>query len=140
MSIRVGALIVAAAVALTFLLHRAAEAPDRPQPIAWDHEACAQCKMLIGEAGFAAQIVDEDGRAFDFDDPGCLLAYLATHTVRSHRVWFHDLTGDRWLGAGEVGFVEVPRSPMGYGLGAVAAGVPGALSYDAAAARVRRAP
>jgi copper chaperone NosL len=133
-------ILVAAACALAFALHRAAQAPDAPQPIAWDREACAQCKMLIGEAGFAAQIVDEDGRALDFDDPGCLLRYLATHEVRIHRVWFHELHGDRWLGAAEVGFVDVARSPMGYGLGAVAGGTPGAVGYDAAAARVGRGP
>ncbi len=108
--------------------------PDAPQPIVWDREACAHCHMHVGEPAFAAQAIDQDGRVHNFDDPGCLLAWRTTHPAPA-RVWFHHMSEDRWIPIDRVAFVPVPRSPMGYALGAVDAGTPGALSVAAATAR-----
>src|SRR5215831_10547126 len=111
--------------------------PDGPQPIAWDREACGHCRMHVGEPAFAAQAIDADGRAVSFDDPGCLLSWLAGGAARARpaRVWVHHVSQDRWLPLDRAAFVPVPRSPMGYGLGAVDAGTPGALSVAEATAR-----
>jgi copper chaperone NosL len=89
-----------------------------PQPIAYDREACAHCHMLISDPSFAAQIIDADGRALSFDDPGCLVAWLAGHTPPA-RIYFHHHTEDRWLTSSETEFVGVGASPMGYGLAVV---------------------
>jgi hypothetical protein len=43
---------------------------------------------------------------------------------------------DRWLDAASVAFEPASDSPMGFGLGAVDAGAPGALSLDEARRRV----
>jgi hypothetical protein len=100
---------------------------DGPQPIAWDREPCAHCRMLIGDPAFAAQLQTADGVVASFDDPGCLLSAEAAHAgVRAR--WFHHVSEDRWIPGDRVGFVRVPRTPMGFGLGAVDAGEPGSLS------------
>jgi copper chaperone NosL len=105
-----------------------------PVPIVWDAEACAHCRMLISEPAFAAQLVAEDGSVESFDDPGCLLALLSERRPRA--VWFHHLREERWIPGERVAFVPVPRTPMGYGLGAVDAGSEGALGLEAARARI----
>lgn len=107
-----------------------------PQPIAYDREPCAHCRMLISEPRFAAQLETEQGEIQSFDDPGCLLSALETHAGGVRALWFHHLREDRWLGATQVAFETTERTPMGYGLGAVAAGTPGALSLEQARARV----
>ena len=107
-----------------------------PQPIVYDREACAHCRMLISEPGFAAQLETQDGEIQSFDDPGCLLAALAMRSPSVHALWFHHVREDRWLDAAHVAFEEAERAPMGYGLGAVDAGTQGALSLDQARARV----
>jgi copper chaperone NosL len=115
--------------------------PDQPTPIAYDREACAHCHMLIGEPRYAVQLVTRDGLVVDFDDPGCALSYLATARPAVHRLWFHDSRSDRWLAARDVRFVAGAETPMGYGLAAVDAATPDALTLEAATARVaRRAP
>jgi hypothetical protein len=43
---------------------------------------------------------------------------------------------ERWIPGDRVAFEHVPRTPMGYGLGAVDAGTEGALGLEAARARV----
>jgi len=107
-----------------------------PQPIAFDREACAHCRMLISDPRFAAQLETQDGEVRSFDDPGCLLAELAARAPAVRTLWFHHLREDRWLDGAHVAFVETERTPMGYGLGAVDAGAPGALTLEQARARV----
>ncbi len=107
-----------------------------PQPIVYDREPCAHCRMLISEPRFAAQLETRDGEIQSFDDPGCLLSALETHSEGVAALWFHHVREDRWLDAAHVAFEAATRTPMGYGFGAVAAGTPGALSLDEARARV----
>jgi hypothetical protein len=113
-------------------LREAGRLPDGPVPIVFDRAACAHCRMLIGEAAFAAQLQSQDGRVFDFDDPGCLLRFEAERQPAVHARWFHHLREERWLPGDAVAFVAARPTPMGYGLGAVDAGTPGALPLDAA--------
>jgi hypothetical protein len=91
--------------------------------------------MLISAPAFAAQAVTDDGRALNFDDPGCLLSWLA-RGGRAKTLWFHHVREDRWLRGDAVAFAEAAPTPMGYGLGAVDPGAPGAMSFAAAVARV----
>jgi copper chaperone NosL len=109
---------------------------EGPQPIAYDREPCSHCRMLISEPRFAAQLETRDGEVRSFDDPGCLLAAQAARPQETRAVWFHHVREDRWLDTGSVAFVEIEGTPMGYGLGAVDAGSPDALSLEAARARV----
>jgi copper chaperone NosL len=108
---------------------------SQPAPIAFDREPCAHCRMLISDPAYAAQLESAEGEVESFDDPGCLLAVLDAHPD-PRAVWFHHVREARWLAGGEVGFVRVPHTPMGYGLGAVAADEPGALSLEEARALV----
>jgi len=105
-----------------------------PEPIAWDQEPCTHCRMLISDPAFAAQLRAEDGSVASFDDPGCLLARQGER--RAREIWFHHLREERWIPGDRVAFEPVPRTPMGYGLGAVDAGTEGALDLEAARARV----
>lgn len=109
---------------------------EGPREIVWDREPCAHCRMLISEPAFAAQLETAEDELPAFDDPGCLLAYLSRHGASVRRIWFHHLTEDRWIPGDQVAFVRVPRTPMGYGLGALDAGTPGALSLEEAKALV----
>lgn len=47
------------------------------QPIDYGKEACTHCKMTIMDKKFAAEIVDEKGKAFKFDDLVCLKDFIA---------------------------------------------------------------
>jgi copper chaperone NosL len=114
----------------------ACQPADGPQPIVWDREPCAHCGMLISEPQFAAQLQAQDGSHASFDDPGCLLAHLAATRAPVQTLWFHHVREERWLPGDRVAFELVERSPMGYGLGAVDAGAPDAISLEAAKARV----
>lgn len=112
--------------------------PSGPEPVAWDRAACAHCHMHVGDAHFAAQLQTSEGDVLDFDDPGCLFAYLRERHPRLHAVYFHHVREDRWLRRDEVGFVPAARTPMGFGLAAVARTTPGAISVSEAEQAVAR--
>jgi len=133
-----GLVVAGAACAAVMAVYASERIPDAPEPIVWDREACAHCHMHVGDPAFAAQAIDSDGRVYNFDDPGCLLAWRGTRQLA--RIWFHHKNEDRWLPLDAAGFVTVNGSPMGSNLGAVDATVPGALTAAAATETLRRAP
>lgn len=132
-------LVIAAVLGIRALITGSKELPDQPQPIAWDREACAECRMHIGEPAFAAQLITTDGQVLSFDDPGCLFIHLADSAPQVHRAWVRHVEQDRWLPLDQAGFVRVATSPMGYGLAAVGAGTPGAMTWTEAQADAVRA-
>lgn len=127
--------VVAAAAVLVALACRGV--PDGPQPIAWDREPCAHCRMVIGEPRYAAQVITADGDVHAFDDPGCALRWLAAASAPPHAIYFRHADEPRWIPGAEVGFRRGDVTPMGSALGAVDRGAPGAIPLDAALAEVR---
>lgn len=121
--------------ALALALAAACRSSGGPEPIAWDRQACDFCHMHIGEPGFAAELILENGRTLAFDDPGCLFLYEEREHPRVRQAWFHHATEDRWLARDEVAFVTAPTSPMGYGLAAVSK-AEGSLTHAQARDRV----
>lgn len=118
---------VAAVAVLTvaLALRRAESLPNGPQEVVWDHTQCAECRMSVSERAWAAQAQLKDGRVLDFDDCGCLFRFTAREATPVHAVYYRHLKEDRWLAEAEAAFISAGPSPMGYDLGAVAAGTPG---------------
>lgn len=134
------AIVAIAFAALVATALRRLKTPEGPEEPAWDRTVCAFCGMLVSAPSFAAEIRLPDGAVLFFDDPGCLLEHQAKHRLGEHAAWFHHLREARWIAEERVAFVPVAESPMGYGLGAVDAGEPGAIGRDEASARVRARP
>ncbi|MEO6807511.1 MAG: hypothetical protein ABI353_00160 [Isosphaeraceae bacterium] len=124
------ALVACGLLALGLLVAWSQTAPRSVRPVVWDKQTCALCKMAISDPSFAAQLQTEDGRVLDFDDPGCLMSYLAEEQPEVRALYFHALEGDDWLTRDRVVFRPGARSPMGFDLGAVPRGTPGALSFE----------
>lgn len=137
-----GLLLAVALVAITvaFVRFNQPTLAEGAVPVVWDGEVCGHCKMHVGDPRFAAQLQTAQGDVLNFDDPGCLLDYLASHEVSVHALYFRNHGADGWLSEAEAGFISVEDSPMGYGLAAVPKDTPGAQSIDWAEARVEARP
>ena len=46
------------------------------EPISYGHDACTHCRMTIMDKRFAAELITKKGKAYKFDDMGCLLKYM----------------------------------------------------------------
>ncbi|MBX3462768.1 MAG: hypothetical protein KF830_06330 [Planctomycetes bacterium] len=130
-----GVVLSAVGGAIAWSVLASSKLPDGPVDIVWDKAACAACGMHVGEPPFAAQLTTTDGRTHAFDDPGCLFLWVEEHRPEVHTTYFRDHRADRWIAESRVAFVAVEPSPMGFGLGAVDVGTPGAIGLDAARAR-----
>lgn len=121
-------IIIIAGVAVALVadaVRRAESLPRGPQDVVWDHTQCAECRMSVSERAWAAQAQLKDGRVLDFDDCGCLFRFTAREGTPVHAIYYRHLREDRWLAEAEAAFISAGPSPMGYDLGAVAAGTPG---------------
>lgn len=86
--------------------------------------------MTISDHRFACQLQTRGGDTYDFDDPGCLLTFVDQKHPRVRAIYFHALHGENWIELSNAAFVKGQNTPMGYGLGAVLAGTPGAISLE----------
>lgn len=95
---------------------------SQPPVIRYGEEACAHCRMIIGDERFAAAIVSSEGDTSKFDDVGCLVEYSAEHPPGGEvAYWVRSTAGAEWLKADQAAYVHGPEihSPMGYGLSAL---------------------
>lgn len=127
--------------ALLVLLFAVAACGDEnatgPEEIKWDRDICALCTMAISDARFAAQVRGGPKRKlFKFDDIGCAVNWLNGQPWAGEEkteIWVADLGSTRakviWLEAREAFYVPQALTPMGYGFGARAEQVEGALDF-----------
>lgn len=54
---------------------------DGPQSIRYGQDQCIYCKMTISDPRFGTQIVTNKGRAFNFDDVQCMIAFIKAGDV-----------------------------------------------------------
>ena len=47
-----------------------------PEPMRYGKDECTDCKMIISDQRFGAEIVTKKGRVLKFDDLGCMTAFL----------------------------------------------------------------
>ena len=121
---RRGALLVIAAAAAPMLGVIEACAANGPRAIAYDHDECAYCRMVVSDPRFAAAMVTAKGRTLPFDSIECLAGFYA-QSRRDHgrdatrSLWVSDYARPGQLIAAERARflrVEGPGSPMGKGL------------------------
>jgi copper chaperone NosL len=127
-------------VVVGFVRFNEVRLPEGPVAVVWDSEVCGHCKMHVGDPRFAAQLQAASGEVLNFDDPGCLFDYLQSHDVAAHALYFRNYEEDGWLAEGEVAFLPVEDSPMGYGIRAVPKGTADAHGIDWAKARITDLP
>ncbi len=113
-----------------------------PEPVAWDRDTCEQCKMVISDQRFAAQVRSPvDHRVQHFDDLGCAVRWLGERDwngEEAEEIWVRAMDADRWLPAGSAMFVEASNTPMNYGFGAQAAGGADGIGFEAVRERIRK--
>jgi copper chaperone NosL len=64
-----------------------------PAPIAYGQASCEHCHMLIADRRFAAELVTRTGKAYAFDDAGCLATFAVNGPVgpdQVHSAWVTD--------------------------------------------------
>ena len=92
-----------------------ADAAPRPREITYGVDACDQCHMSVDDPGLAAEWLGIDGAAHEFDQPGCLVAWLANHPSADGTGFVRDYGGGGWVRADSATYViGGRRTDMGF--------------------------
>jgi copper chaperone NosL len=112
------------AIILVLLLTACQSKPRGPVPIDRD-DACASCRMAISERRYAAELIDQDGNIYKFDDIACMLRFAHARGFPPSQASFYItnyVTGKDWVDARHAHFIKLRTSvssPMASGLVAV---------------------
>lgn len=83
-----------------------ASGPPTPREIVAGVDVCEYCHMTVDDPGWAAQWLEPGGKTLLFDEPGCLVAWLAAHPGEQGEAYFGDAEGTGWIPAAEAVFVR----------------------------------
>ncbi len=97
-----------------------------PRPLALGSDECAQCRMMITDSRFGAEVITRTGRVQTFDAIECATSYVvAANSANLQSIWVSDFEHPgTWIAANEAVFVSgaTVGSPMGRSLLALARG------------------
>ena len=125
-ALRKGALLIAGAIAAPTLAALSACAVSEPRPIAYGHDECAFCRMIVTDSRFAGALVTAKGRTLAFDSVECLASYCTQESGAHGRnaaqsIWVSDYEHPGHLiPARRARFIRMdgPDNIMGKGLAA----------------------
>jgi copper chaperone NosL len=112
-----------------------------PEPISFNNDKCAHCKMTIADKRYAAEMKTVKGRVYKFDDVVCMISYIKDNPSPSVQdCWVCTYDGNHdFVSAGSAVFVklETLNSPMRGNLAAFASkGTASKMLKDESAALV----
>ena len=110
----------ASLTALILLAGCSGQAIDKAPNIRYGQDACAECRMIIGDVRFAAAFVNAEGDTFKFDDIGCMRHYEEKNHAALQNSWVHDYPSEGWIDPAKAVFIRSTKliTPMGYGIAA----------------------
>lgn len=111
LALRLAGLLVIAAL----LLACGSTASPRPRDVTLGVDACDYCHMTVDDVSRAAQWVPVSGRALLFDEPGCLLAWLARNPSAEGEAFVALEPDGAWITADSAVFLGgALRTGMGF--------------------------
>ncbi len=118
------ALLVSAIAAFAAIgaCRRAQGWPPPPANVVLGEDACDECRMIVGDDRFGAQLEDRSGNVAAFDDVGCLRAFVAHRPYELEGVFARSFATRAWVRGDRAWVVESRAfaSPMDHGVAAFA--------------------
>lgn len=92
-----------------------------PGPVAIEaDDMCSFCRMSISEKRYAAELIDDEGRVFKFDDIGCMANFIKQKKTDAtiHETFVMDFDRREWLKAENAIYVRSSelKTPMNGGM------------------------
>lgn len=114
----VSGLLMAVLVGGLVFLPGGPDAGAGPEPMQYDRDTCARCRMRISQPGQGGELRDPEGKLTKYDDVGCLLVALWSEHREVTSAWVEDHGGGGFVPLTAAWFVlgEASESPMGFGV------------------------
>ena len=93
------------------------------EPVAIEaNEMCSFCRMSISETRYAAELIDDAGQVFKFDDIGCMTNFIKQKRINAPilATFVKDFDSREWVKAENAFYVRSSelKTPMNSGLAA----------------------
>ncbi len=105
--------------AILMLLPACGGKTHEPVAIHEETDKCDVCNMQIRDDGFASQLITEDGKAYKFDDIGCMHEWTVKNGTENVAIQFvRDYNTLEWVKLDDAWFAYDPsfQTPMAYGV------------------------
>jgi len=102
----------------------------KPLTIKAKEYQCSECNMVVEDLDYLAEVVREDGVTYFFDDIGCVVVWLETHSSPKQTLLTKTIDTHAWIDATKAWYTRVANSPMGYGFAAYEKRADGLIPYD----------
>jgi len=89
-----------------------------PLPLKLHHLQDPECKMVVKDKKYAAQIASKSGKTWAFDDIGCMILWLKDKDDKDAKLWVHTIDSDEWIDAKSAYYTFDEDTPMHHGFGA----------------------
>src|SRR5690242_7074487 len=113
------AFIIGCGIATLIVLAQCQRGATEPVAI-HPNDMCTFCRMSISEKRYAAELIDEDGEVFKFDDIGCMANFIKQKRNKAtvHACFVMDFDRREWLKAENAFYVRSSelRTPMNGGI------------------------
>ena len=92
----------------------------KPVPIKLGVTMDPECGMEVENMAHSSEVILKDGRAFVFDDPGCMIKWLHKnkYDTKDVKLWTYSDDTHRWIDAKKAKYTMTDSTPMHYGFGA----------------------
>lgn len=96
---------------------QACQGNNGPKPIKYGVDQCAYCKMTVSDPRFGTQLLTKKGRAYNFDDVQCMVAFVKESRVKKEDVaafFLPDYISNKLMPAEKMFYLksEKLKSPM----------------------------
>ena len=99
-------------------------------PIKPKEYQCSECSMDVEDLDYSAELIARNGNTYFFDDIGCVVLWLQSHTPQIEKLVTRTRDTHQWIDAKKAWYSRTDNTPMGYGFAAYAKKKPGMISYD----------
>lgn len=88
------------------------------EPINYERDTCAYCRMHLSRRGFAGELRDRNGALTKYDDVGCMLRAMVGMHREIPEAWVEDHDGNGFFPLLNASLVQADNieTPMGYGI------------------------
>jgi len=90
---------------------------------------CSECNMDIEDLRYIVELITRSGNTYFFDDIGCVVLWLKSHTPEIDKVMTKTLDTREWIAVEKAWYSRTARSPMGYGFAPYAERQEGFVPY-----------
>jgi copper chaperone NosL len=94
--------------------------PPSPASVTLGEDACADCRMIVSDDRFGAQLHNRSGDVAHFDDTGCLRAFVSQRPFEIEGVFVRSFRSRAWVRGDRAWVVESRAfpSPMDHAVAA----------------------